>query len=518
MPFSTLPQPQGRAGIEEGSLEAVLQVGHVSESGIEVDEAAEYFGATSSSDGLHAMLAMSREDAFVAFFRQLSDLVLQPGDFDFMEAGVRMACEGGELYYLVAGHLGLMSMSDPLRSFLGQEDSEGKAGTGGVTVSGAQLDALNSLCDPMRLMRLFAVANETGGEDEVRGYLRGLEGHFGDVATNETSLVQLAQDLEASLDVSGQILPVASLSGSGASATELELRAPAPIQAPAPKTPEPPAPVAPPPSQPAPEAPLPLPPEVSDPGHVPLPNANQAPVPDVAPAVADLDDRRKAEAAADAFAGAFGSMITPPPTPEPVVEALPVEDEPVSDEERFLAADEDESGGLSVEEMAEATGTDLEQAARLHAAADVDGDGQVSMEEFVGSQAAEVASALPRPVRLAPVRAPVAQQKQAAQPAQPPAAMPQVQPRPMQPQQGAGGWPHQQRNTLGQPQQQQGWGQQPQQGWGQPQQQGWVQPQPMHNVPPTIPSGLRCPGCGVGIDGQWRYCPVCGTRNPAMPY
>ena len=40
------------------------------------------------------MLAMSREDAFVAFFRQLSDLVLQPGDFDFMEAGVRMSCEG----------------------------------------------------------------------------------------------------------------------------------------------------------------------------------------------------------------------------------------------------------------------------------------------------------------------------------------------------------------------------------------------------------------------------------------
>ncbi len=515
MPFSTLPQPQGRAGIEEGGLEAVLQVGHVSESGIEVDEAAEYFGATSSSDGLHAMLAMSREDAFVAFFRQLSDLVLQPGDFDFMEAGVRMACEGGELYYLVAGHLGLMSMSDPLRSFLGQEDSEGNAGTGGVTVSGAQLDALNRLCDPMRLMRLFAVANETGGEDEVRGYLRDLEGHFGDVASNETSLVQVAHDLEASLDVSGQILPVASLSGSGASATELELRAPAPIQTPAPKAPEPPAPAVPRQNEPAPEAPVPLPPQVSDPGHVPLPNANEAPAPDVAPVVADLDDRRKAEAAADAFAGAFGSMIAPPPAPEPVVEALPEEDEPVSDEERFLAADEDESGGLSVEELADATGTDMEEAARLHAAADVDGDGQVTMEEFVGSQAAEVASALPRPVRLAPVRAPVAQQNPAAQPAQPPAAMPQ-QPRPMQPQQVGGGWPRQQRNMLGQ--QQQGWGQQPQQGWAQQPQQGWVQPQPMHNIPPTIPSGLRCPGCGVGIDGQWRFCPVCGTRNPAMPY
>lgn len=229
--------------------------------------------------------------------------------------------------------------------------------------------------------------------------------------------------------------------------------------------------------------------------------------------MANLDDRRKDAAAADAFAGAFGSMMAPPPAePEP-------EEEPVSDEERFIAADEDESGGLSVEELAEATGTDLEEAARLHAAADVDGDGQVTMEEFVGSQAAEVASALPRPVRVAPVRAPVGQPNTAPA-VQPQAVAPQPQPRPMpqpqaQPHVG-GGWPQQQRNTLGQ--QQPGWGQQPQQGWGQPQQQGWVQPQPMHNVPPTIPSGLRCPGCGVGIDGQWRFCPVCGSRNPAMPY
>ncbi len=514
MPSWTLLQPEGRAGIEEGSPEGGLQVGHVSEQGIDVDEAAEYFGATSSSDGLHAMLAMSREDAFVAFFRQLSDLVLQPGDFDFMEAGARMACEGGELYYLVAGHLGLMSMPDPLRSFLGQEDSEGKQGPGGVTVSGAPLEALERLCDPMRLMRLFAVANETGGEAEVRGYLRGLEGHLASVFSNEGKLVQVAMDLDASLDVAGQILPVQSLAGGGASATELELRP----STPSPEVPRVEAPAKPP----APDVPLPStsvapsePPASlpSDGGHVPLPTApaNAPPAPE--PAVANLDDRRKDAAAADAFAGAFGSMMAPPPPePEPV-------EEPVSDEERFIAADEDESGGLSVEELAEATGTDLEEAARLHAAADVDGDGQVTMEEFVGSQAAEVASALPRPVRVAPVRAPVGQPNTAPT-AQPQAVASQPQPRPMpQPQARShvgGGWPQQQRNTLGQ--QQPGWGQQPQQGWGQPQQQGWVQPQPMHNVPPTIPSGLRCPGCGVGIDGQWRFCPVCGSRNPAMPY
>ena len=206
-------------------------------------------------------------------------------------------------------------------------------------------------------------------------------------------------------------------------------------------------------------------------------------------------------------------MMAPAPTPEPVDEPEP---EPVTDEERFLDADEDESGGLSIEELAEATGTDLEEAARLHAAADVDGDGQVTMEEFVGSQAAEVASALPRPVRAAPVRAPVGQQPN---PVRPPQPAPMPQPRPMQPQTPVGGgWPQRQRNTLGGQQQPNAWSQTQQQGWVQPQHQGWVQPAPMHNVPPTIPSGLRCPGCGVGIDGQWRFCPVCGTRNPAMPY
>ena len=486
---------------------------HVSEAGIDVDEAAEYFGATSSSDGLHAMLAMSREDAFVAFFRQLSDLVLQPGDFDFMEAGTRMSCEGGELYYLVAGHLGLMSMADPLRSFLGQDDSEGNAGEGGVTVTGTQRDALERLSDPMRLMRLFAVANETGGEDEVRGYLRGMESHLSAVTSNESTLVQVALDLDASLDVAGQVLPVAALAGGGASATALELRSTAPIKVP--PTPAPAADLAPA------EVALPMPPSPASEDAVPLPaGSSGVPLPsapsDVAPApepvVADLDDRRKNEAAADAFAGAFGSMMAPEPTPEPMEASEP---EPVTDEERFLAADEDESGGLSIEELAEATGTDLEEAARLHAAADVDGDGQVTMEEFVGSQAAEVASALPRPVRAAPVRAPVGQQPN---PAQPPQPAPMPQPRPMQPQAPVGGgWPQQQRSTLGR-QSAVGWAQQPQQGWAQPQQQGWVQPTPMHNVPPTIPSGLRCPGCGVGIDGQWRFCPVCGTRNPAMPY
>ena len=36
--------------------------------GIEVDEAAAYFGVFESSDALHEMMQMSREDAFEKFF------------------------------------------------------------------------------------------------------------------------------------------------------------------------------------------------------------------------------------------------------------------------------------------------------------------------------------------------------------------------------------------------------------------------------------------------------------------
>ena len=54
--------------------------------GIEVDEAAAYFGVFESSDTLHQMMEMPREEALEKFFSLLSDLVLKPGDFDFQLA------------------------------------------------------------------------------------------------------------------------------------------------------------------------------------------------------------------------------------------------------------------------------------------------------------------------------------------------------------------------------------------------------------------------------------------------
>jgi hypothetical protein len=180
-------------------------------------------------------------------------------------------------------------------------------------------------------------------------------------------------------------------------------------------------------------------------------------------------------------------VVEEPIVEEPIVEE-PIVEEPeeewVSDAERFIAADVDESGALSVEELAVAANLPLDAAEELHKAADADGDGEVTLSEFVSSEAAQKMSSLPRPV--APVRRPI--QKQ-----QPSAPSPGIQ----APQ---AGW--QQQPVQQQPIQQQ-----------QPMQQQPMQQQPGMNIQPTIRSGIHCRGCGIGLDPYWRFCPICGNMN-----
>ena len=58
--------------------------------GIEVDDAAAYFGITESSDMVHTLMAMERVEAMEKFFEVLSDIVLLPGEFDFTAASERI--------------------------------------------------------------------------------------------------------------------------------------------------------------------------------------------------------------------------------------------------------------------------------------------------------------------------------------------------------------------------------------------------------------------------------------------
>jgi S-DNA-T family DNA segregation ATPase FtsK/SpoIIIE len=194
---------------------------------------------------------------------------------------------------------------------------------------------------------------------------------------------------------------------------------------------------------------------------------------------------------------------SPEPKPEIGEEAPETEEEFVSAAEQFIAADEDNSGALSVEELAHATGSTLEEATELHAEADTDGDGVVTLSEFISSPASERSASMPKPI--APVRKPLAANQQPT-PTSPPEVRQRPQPLPQQNWQQPQQQPAPQQNWQ-QPQQQRP----PQQNWQQPQ-QGWQQPQaPV--VQPTIRSGVHCRSCGIGLDPYWRFCPVCGQQN-----
>ena len=454
--------------------------------GIEVDEAAAYFGVFESSDALHQMMEMSRVDAFEKFFALLSDLVLKPGDFDFELASQRLSCEGGEIYFLVAGHLGVMSLPEQLSLAINE---------GQFTDSDATL--LGEIADPMRLLKLFAIAHQTGGEGEATKYLRGIESLMSNPAANKDALLSLAQEIQAAFDVAGHVTPIASLSSGSAVASEVETAyaPPAPrIEA---EIVEPkPAKVEPKPAKIEPEKPIsvPLPTEEVA---VPLPTAESAvslpsetlvPLPKIEEPKVQMDVRKDSEKTEDAFAGAFG-MVEPESDPEPVPEVEPEpEPEPEPEvetevettlEDAFAAADVDNSGGLSIEEVAQATGLELEDAAKIHAEADIDGDGQVTLEELKSNLEVAEKMALPKPVK--PIRAGI------------------QTPQPVQQQQ------QQQQEAWAQQQQQQAWAQQQQQ------QQGGGQPG--HPMQPTILSGIHCRGCRIGVDANWKFCPVCGTQN-----
>ncbi len=489
--------------------------------GIEVDDAAAYFGVVDSSDVLQQMMSMDSKQALSKALEHLADIILRPGEFDFEAASERLQCEGGEIYFLIFGHLNLMALPDPLLQFAGQPDSTGSANTAHPLATEDVVQALTPLFDPMQFLKILAIAYATGGTTEVDRYLQSMESIMASPSGNVEKMQIMAEELKSSLDVAGHALPMSLFASDQAQPAEIEMgtiierREPEPTPAPVEpepqiiSEPEPTAKVVA--SQPEVES-VPLPTE-----SVPLPTVDSVPLPSQDEPVEETGFKNEVEvdhAAQDAFAGAFGSQLVPEPevVPEPVEEVVPepvepveevvpepvVEEHPeeewVSDAERFIAADVDDSGSLSVEELAVAADLTIEEAEELHTAADTDGDGEVSLSEFVSSEAAQKMSSLPRPV--APVRRPIQSQQPAQQqPAQQPV--------------------RQQPTSPGVAAPQMGW-QQPlpqQQPMRQPMQQPMMPQQPTMNIQPTIRSGIHCRGCGIGLDPNWRFCPICGNMN-----
>lgn len=477
--------------------------------GIEVDDAAAYFGVFESSDALHQMMQMAREDAFEKFFSLLADLVLKPGDFDFELASQRLNCEGGEIYFLVAGHLGIMTLPEQLSLAISEKQ-----------FSDADTVLLNEIADPMKLLKLFAIAHLTGGEGESTKYLKGVESLMANPAANKEGLTSLALELRAAFDVSGHVTPISSLASSSATAAEVEASYSTPEIPQEETKPEPVTPVVSNEVETMTISPKKADGDVIQTERVPLPvDSAKTELPNVPipppPAEAErveIDDRKESEKADDAFSGAFAAMLpesrgSEKPMPEvsdsedlPSMDAVPESDAlNISDgnsqsteeelAESFAAADTNDSGGLSVSEIVEATGMNEEEAEKLHAEADLDGDGEVTLEELKTKPEVIQKMALPKPVK--PIRAGIQNPQ------------PQVQ------QQQQQAWQQQQQQAW-QQQQQQVWQQQQQQQAWQQQQQNWNQPtQP---VQPTIRSGIFCRNCRIGVDPNWRFCPVCGIQ------
>ena len=191
--------------------------------GIEVDVNAAYFGVVASSDMVHTLMAMEQNKAMEKFFSILSDVVLLPGDFDFEAASERIQCEGGEIYYLVTSHLGLMSLPDPLSNYLGLPDSLGDISGNSPSISDEEQNKLSTLADPMRILKLLAIASTTGSDGEVTRYHNAITGLFANPEANKATLLDVVDELDAAMDVAGHALPIPSLASGEAATASIAL-------------------------------------------------------------------------------------------------------------------------------------------------------------------------------------------------------------------------------------------------------------------------------------------------------
>ena len=89
-----------------------------------------------------------------------------------------------------------MTMPDMLTELVGSIDSNGDMHTPDPSLSTDEADVLKHLCDPMQLLKLFAVAHQTGGPDEILNYLSD-DALFTDPVQNKSTLLDVARDLQA---------------------------------------------------------------------------------------------------------------------------------------------------------------------------------------------------------------------------------------------------------------------------------------------------------------------------------
>lgn len=426
--------------------------------GIAVDEAAAYFGVTDSADIILHLNQTDPINGMGEFFSIAIDLVLQP-EFGFEEAAQRLGCEGGEIYYLLTGPFGLVSLSDPLRLYLGGEDSEGNVGVH-PGFPEHEMNALESLTDIFSLLKMFGLGHLIGGLPLLGHYVSQYAGLVASPAANKVVLLQLSQELNIAIEQAktGSVTPISCL-GAPTHATQ---PAPAPVSAPAPVP-------------------------------APTPVATPAPAPQIAPAPAPAPVPAPVPVSVPAPTSPQPvDVVSQEPTEQPIVEPVVIVREPTVEIESNLPTEDQQVAASDA------------FASQFSAAADIEAPVAPIEAESVPAPQPTTAPLppvveQPQPVaepQIAPPTPtePVQQTSQAVTPKRAPIGS-------SSPSTPATGWPA----APSSPPEQSALDSVSDLVSGGPHAPR-APAQPIHH---NIQSGKNCSRCGIGVEQSWQYCPVC---------
>ena len=190
--------------------EADIEGASLPSDGIDVDETSAYFGVTKTSELIMRLNTTDRLNGLGEFLTLTSDLLLTDS-FDFDVVSERLECESGEIYYLLSGPFEIFTMTDGLRLYLGQVDSEGNQGSD-PDIPEEEKNAINAFNDPFRLLKMFAVGHTIGGIKELDLYLAAFDEMVSDPNTNRVRLIALHHQLDQVLNKAKNSLEVGGLS------------------------------------------------------------------------------------------------------------------------------------------------------------------------------------------------------------------------------------------------------------------------------------------------------------------
>ena len=190
--------------------EADIEGASLPSDGIDVDETSACFGVTKTSELIMRLNTTDRLNGLGEFLTLTSDLLLTDS-FDFDVVSERLECESGEIYFLLSGPFEIFTMTDGLRLYLGQEDSEGNQGSD-PNIPEEEKNAINAFNDPFRLLKMFAVGHTIGGIKELDLYLAAFDEMVRDPDTNRVRLIALHHQLDQVLNKAKNTLEVGGLS------------------------------------------------------------------------------------------------------------------------------------------------------------------------------------------------------------------------------------------------------------------------------------------------------------------